>query len=139
MKLLPFLVAGAALWLGCDFAAPAKDQVFSIDKTVDQGTADRIGTLLLGRVPAIRAEREQLQQKSGKPLQMIIRVENAPEPGYQGPDAAYHHSYYWMYVGYHGKDGIVKYYRYLVHKDLTEILFYDDAKDAFVKPAQGLP
>ena len=139
MKLHPFVAAGALLWLGCEVAAAPRDQIFSIDKTVDQGTADRIGTLLLGRIPSIRAEREQLQQKSGKPLQMIIRVENAPEPGYQGPDAAYHRDYYWMYVGYHGRDGILKTYRYLVHKDLAEILVYDDAKDAFIKPAHGLP
>jgi hypothetical protein len=126
-----FLVLGG----GCDQLRPdTSDKVFSIDKTVDQATADRLGGLLLEKVPSIKAEKAS-RQVGGKTVQLIVRVESAPEPGYEGPDRTYHREYYWMYVGYHGKDSLLKYYRYLIHKDTKAILFYDDAKDEFIKPS----
>lgn len=140
MRVPGYLLLGLlALGGGCDRLRPdSSDRVFSTDKTVDQATADRLGGLLLQKVPAIKAE-QAARQKGGKTVQLIVRVENAPEPGYDGPDRAFHREYYWMYVGYHGKDSILKYYRYLIHKDTNgaggAILFYDDAKDEFVKPS----
>ena len=131
VAVLILLGAGCGLWKSGSGA-----KVLSIDKSVDQATADRLGALLLQKVPAIRAEQAAWQQRGGA-VELILRVEHAPEPDYTGPDKAYHRNYFWMYVGFHGKDGILKQDRYLVHKDLPaagggEILRYDDAKDAFL-------
>ena len=132
------LVAGFLLLpVGCGLGKSGSGaKVLSIDRSVDQATADRLGALLLQKVPAIRAEQAAWQQRGGA-VELVIRVENAPEPEYTGPDKPLHRYYYWMYVGFHGKDGILKHDRYLVHKDLPaagggEILRYDDAKDAFL-------
>lgn len=140
MRIPATLFAGFLLLpVGCGLGKSGSGaKTLSIDRTVDQATANRLGALLLQKVPAIRAEQAAWQQRGGT-VELIIRVENAPEPGYEGPDLAYHREYYWMYVGYHGKDSILKYYRYLIHKDTNgaggAILVYDEAKDEFIKPS----
>ena len=138
MRIRVTMLAGfMVLASACDRSNPSLvGKTFSIDKTVDQASADRLGALLLLKVPAIQAELATRRQ-ADPAVELIVRVEHGPEPEYTGADKTYHRNYYWMYVGFHGKAGILKHSRYLIHQDADaagnrEILVYDDAKDEFV-------
>lgn len=136
----PMLAGFMLLATACDRTKPAlAAQVLSTDKTVDAPTADRLGALLLQKVPSIQAELVTRRQ-ADPAVELVVRVEHGPEAEYTGPDKPYHRYYYWMYVGFHGKGGILKHSRYLIHQDADaagnrEILVYDDAKEEFVPVA----
>lgn len=134
MKLLAALTT-LLLLAGCDTSRnPAGEKVLSTDAGVDQATADRLAGILLRKVPAIRAEHAK-RREGGAAVQLVVRVEHGPQAEYTGPDKPLHREYYWLYVGFHGAGGILKTYRYLVHRESEEVLVYDEARDAFAPPA----
>ena len=113
------------------------DACFSIDATVPEATARKLCAYLDTQVPALRSEKLQ-RASSHEKVKLIVRVENAPEPTFpaRDRDARLHREYYWLSAGFHGPEKILKSYRYLVHRDVNEVLFYDDPTDTFLKVSQ---
>lgn len=138
MKIRLAVSAAALLFAsGCSFFTfDDSDEIVSVDKTVAAADLNRVTGHLLAKVPAIRAEKTRLAA-GGKKVKLTVSVLNAPDPGYtkNDPDYRYHAYYYWVYVSYMGKDSLLKYNTYLVHKDLTEVLVSDSEKDTFEKVA----
>lgn len=128
---LSALAASGCVWFQ---SFDDSDACLSIDSTVPEATARKLCAYLDRQVPAIRSEKLQRTTGHGK-VKLIIRVESAPEPTHPAMDrdARLHREYYWLSVGFHGPDRILQTYRYLVHRDVNEVLFYDDPTDAFVK------
>lgn len=133
VTILALLVLGYLL-SGCLGGFDDSDQMISVDPAVDQATVTRVTTHLLSKVPAIRAEKATLAAE-GKKVKLTCSILSAPEPTYtkNDPDYRYHAEYYWIYVNYSTKDGLLKYDTYLVHKDLADIYRADSETDAFVK------
>ena len=131
MRHSAWLIPALVLTGGCGLGGPtAGAKVVSIDPSVDQATADRLGGQLLQKLPGLKAERAKLQ-RGGMAVDLILRVEHGPEPEYTGTDKELHRNHYWMYAGLHGRDRIQKTYRVLIHKQTGEILVYDEALDRF--------
>jgi hypothetical protein len=130
-----FVPAALLLAAGCSFFAfDDKDETFAADKTVTAADLNRVTSHLLAKAPQIRADKETLVA-TGKKVKLTLSVLAAPDPEYtkNDPDYRYHAYYYWVYVSYGSKDGLLKTMTYLVQKDLKEVLVVDNEKDTFVK------
>jgi len=134
-----FPICAAVLFLalvaGCGSSTfDDSDQIVSVDKTVNATDLKRVTTHLLAQAPQIRAEQERLV-KGGKKVRLTLSILAAPEPAYtkNDPDYRYHANYYWIYVSYSSKEGLVKYKTYLVEKDLADVYVVDSDTDTFVK------
>lgn len=122
---------------GCNFFTyDDSDEIVSVDKTVTPEILTRVTTHLLAKDPKIRTEKEKLAQ-GGRKVKLTVSILSAPDPHFSKMDRdyRYHANYYWVYVSYGSKDGILKYSTYLVHKDLADIYVVDSEADTFVKVA----